>query len=531
MKVKKIAIIGGGNGGATAAADIASRGFSVSWFELPEFASNLEEAKNKGGLTFITKEGSQFVKIDTISTNLTEVMDGADVVMLAVPTNVIEEFAKLCAPHIEAGQIILINSAACAGSFRFARVAQRLGITTKFLIAETNSLAYGTRFDARKAEVNMLLRTKKLHLAAFPSSDTESVLAACRQFYEFLVPAKNVWETTLNNGNPESHTGPGLLNAGRIEYSKGEFYLYKEGITEHTVNLVKAVDNERQAICKELGFEAIPKEERVVQMGYAKPLKTLQEQYNTNMLGIQSGQIDIAFGYATTASEALQGIGPFEDSGKVENVRQLVSLYISPLQLAVRGDSDVYSVEDLKGRGFSPTVKGMTSELMFEMVLNVHDMSYDDLSRVEFVNQPEGAALTQDGHIEGFCPLAAVPAPSIQEVFASARGGRIVPIDESKFDKIWEVNPGYAKYVIPAGSYRGQNEDVLTVAVPDALYVREDLPDEIVETLLKILFEKRDDFEAIHSQMKDFSLETASEDFGTPLHPVAEKFFKDQGAL
>jgi opine dehydrogenase len=282
MKVKKIAIIGGGNGGATAAADIASRGFSVSWFELPEFASNLEEAKNKGGLTFITKEGSQFVKIDTISTNLTEVMDGADVVMLAVPTNVIEEFAKLCAPHIEAGQIILINSAACAGSFRFARVAQRLGITTKFLIAETNSLAYGTRFDARKAEVNMLLRTKKLHLAAFPSSDTESVLAACRQFYEFLVPAKNVWETTLNNGNPESHTGPGLLNAGRIEYSKGEFYLYKEGITEHTVNLVKAVDNERQAICKELGFEAIPKEERVVQMGYAKPLKTLQEQYNTS---------------------------------------------------------------------------------------------------------------------------------------------------------------------------------------------------------------------------------------------------------
>ncbi|MGI6227252.1 MAG: TAXI family TRAP transporter solute-binding subunit [Peptococcales bacterium] len=251
----------------------------------------------------------------------------------------------------------------------------------------------------------------------------------------------------------------------------------------------------------------------------------------SNLIGISNGQIDIAFGYGPTALEARQGLGAFKDTGPIKNVRQLAKLYTSPFQIAVRGDSGVYKVEDLKGKGFSPTIRGFTSEAIAEMVLKVHGMTYDDLSRVEFVDQPEGAALTQDGHIAGFCPLAAVPAPAIQELFASSRGGRIVPIAEDKIEAISEINSGYIKYVIPAGSYRGQTEDVLTIGVPDVLYVREDLPDELVTKILEIMFNKAKDLEAIHVSMKDFNLEEAPEDLGTPLHSAAEAFYKAKGAL
>ncbi|MGI6226511.1 MAG: NAD/NADP octopine/nopaline dehydrogenase family protein [Peptococcales bacterium] len=317
--VKRVAILGAGNGGATAAADLSAQGFEVRLYESPEFHKNIEVIEKKGGILFKTEKGEQFVKIALVTTNISEAIKNADVVMITVPGTAIEIIADKCAPYLEEGQAVLINSAACMASVRFMQTIKTLGVKTNFKIGETNTLTYGTRFFADKGEVHMMLKTKKLLCAAYPSKDTPELIRRVRQLYDFLVPAANVWETTLNNGNPESHPGPSVCNAGRIDYSKGEFWLYKEGMTEHTVNVVKAVDNERAAICKAMGFEGVPKETRIVELGYAQPLENLQRQYNESTIyPFVKGPTDLNSRYIT--EDIPNGLVLWSSIGKVAGV-------------------------------------------------------------------------------------------------------------------------------------------------------------------------------------------------------------------
>ena len=88
-----------------------------------------------------------------------------------------------------------------------------------------------------------------------------------------MIPATNVLEAAINNPNPVTHPAATLLNVGRIEYSKGEFYLYREGITPSVVKVYDAVDQERRALCAKLGLKFyecpldLPREDCEIRMG------------------------------------------------------------------------------------------------------------------------------------------------------------------------------------------------------------------------------------------------------------------------
>ena len=105
----------------------------------------------------------------------------------------------------------------------------------------------------------------------------------CKKLYDCFVLAKNILQVNLENGNPEVHPGPCLLNAGRIDFSGGEFWLYREGITEHTINVLEAVEKERIALGRALGFEVEGALEARQNRGYfSQDEKTLQEHFNTS---------------------------------------------------------------------------------------------------------------------------------------------------------------------------------------------------------------------------------------------------------
>ena len=129
----------------------------------------------------------------------------------------------------------------------------------------------------------LTLRVKKLFFAAYPKEDTAELLDACKQIYSCLVPADNVWHTTLENGNPEVHPGPCMLNAGRIDYSNGEFWLYREGITSHTVNVLRAIERERMNIGRAFGFELEDAVQSRYRRGYfSNDQQDLQTLFNTS---------------------------------------------------------------------------------------------------------------------------------------------------------------------------------------------------------------------------------------------------------
>jgi opine dehydrogenase len=279
MSIKKIAILGAGNGGITAAADLTLKGFEVRLFELPRFFDRLATIRKKGGITLKRKNHKEFCSPAVITDNIALAIKSMDVVMLTVPSFAIEEFATLSAPFLEKGQVVLINGATALSSLRFVNAVEKVRRGASFKIGETASLTYASRVT-EDGEVELGLEVKSMLFAAYPNRNTSELIEKFRELYPILEPAKNIWETCLNNGNPESHPGPSLLNAGRIEFSGGDFYLYKEGITPHVSNIVKAISHERQLLCNALEVNYISTSKRLIALGYAQPAENLHELYN-----------------------------------------------------------------------------------------------------------------------------------------------------------------------------------------------------------------------------------------------------------
>ena len=321
MKVERVAILGGGNGGITAAADISSKGFEVNLFQSDKFCRNLDVIKEKGEILLQTLECESTEKVHLVTDDIKEAILGAQIIMLAIPGMAVEYFAEILAPVVREDQIIYINSAAAMGCIRFVNKAKEMGIEKKFKICESNSLTYGTRAFADEARVELSLRVKKLFLGSYPASDIDEIMESLSQLYDCFVPAKNIWHVNLENGNPEVHPGPALLNAGRIDYSNGEFWLYKEGITEHTINVLQAVEKERIALGRALGFEVEGARESRINRGYLEEdkNKTLQELFNTSeVFGQIKGPTSVTNRYIT--EDISTGLVLWSNLGKILKV-------------------------------------------------------------------------------------------------------------------------------------------------------------------------------------------------------------------
>ncbi len=321
MRVKNVAVIGAGNGGITAAADLTNRGFSVTLYESTAFSANLEGIEQNKGITLEDENGETFIGFSNVTTDIEEAIEGAEVIMLTVPSFAVEDIAELLAQVVKADQVILLNGAGSMGSVRFVNRAREMGIDTSFSIAETNSLTYGTRAFPDESRVELSLYVKKLYFAAYPSSETARLLDICSNLYDCFVPAESVWHTTLENGNPEVHPGPALLNAGRIDYSKGEFWLYKEGITEHTVKVLKAIEQERMAIGKAFGYELENAVESRSGRGYFEDNgRDLQTLFNTSEVYTKiKGPVSINSRYFT--EDISNGLVLWSELGRLAGIR------------------------------------------------------------------------------------------------------------------------------------------------------------------------------------------------------------------
>ncbi len=107
-----------------------------------------------------------------------------------------------------------------------------------------------------------------LLLSALPASKTTEIYDQFVSVYECTEVADNFFQTILQNANPVIHPAVTLLNAGRIESTKGDFYFYEDGVMPGVGRLMKAVDDERIAIGKALGVKIIPDPELGIEQGY-----------------------------------------------------------------------------------------------------------------------------------------------------------------------------------------------------------------------------------------------------------------------
>ena len=267
----RIAVLGSGNGGCAVAFDWAQHGHRVNLFDLETFPDQIRGVNDAGGI-YAEGELEGFAPISYAGHDIEEALRDAEMIIAVGPAYSTLPFARICRPHLRKGQIVLICPGSCAGSLEF-KIGVGLALDeSDVVVAETSTLPYAVR-TIGPARIHVYLKLKGgLFAAAIPAKDTSVVLDALADVYPAVAPAKNILQTSLQNGNPVIHPAVSLLNAALIERTQGEFYFYEEGVTPATGRLLKAIDQERITIGQRLGIEIIPEPEIGHRQGYMREI-------------------------------------------------------------------------------------------------------------------------------------------------------------------------------------------------------------------------------------------------------------------
>ena len=251
MPIQKIAILGAGNGGCAAAADLTLRGFQVRLFARSE--STIAKLAKLGEIELVESGVNKKAAPYFMSPHLPPVVQGVDLIVIATPAVGHEYLAKGLANYVGDGQRILLNPGHTGGSLHFANLLRQLGCKAQVQLCETVTLTYICRMP-QPGRVEIYRRTTNLRCAALPGKHTEKLVREIQSVFPNVIAAANVLETGFSNINAIMHPAGMLGNAGWIEKTGGDFLYYREGITPSIGAWIDALDGERLEIVRALGL-------------------------------------------------------------------------------------------------------------------------------------------------------------------------------------------------------------------------------------------------------------------------------------
>ena len=246
---KTWAIIGGGNGGQAIAGHLSILGEKVRLFDVVE--ATCDAINEKGGITLHhAVEG--FGKIEFATTSMQKAIEGADIVMMVLPSLYHENMAKQMAPYLKDGMTVFLHPESSCGAISFRKVLDDLGCKAKITLGAAGTLLYSVRIQT-PGDVYVFGLKSEVPMAALPASDNDKLAEAIRPALPWFVLVKNTLVTSLGNINAMMHPAPMLLNTSRIEADPFVPYqYYLEGMTPSIGKYVEAMDKERIMIAKEL---------------------------------------------------------------------------------------------------------------------------------------------------------------------------------------------------------------------------------------------------------------------------------------
>ena len=168
---------------------------------------------------------------------------------------------------------------------------------------------------------------------------------------------------------------------------------------------------------------------------------------NINML--KDKQVELAIVQNDITYYAVNGKEMFEESGKVENLTGIASLYPETCQFVVREDSGIKSINDLRGKRVAVGAAGSGAEANARQILEAYGITYNDISE-QFLSFAEGSYALKDGTVDAAFVTAGYPTASVQDI-ASQNKIRLLPIGDEQVKKLAEKYPFYSKTIVPAG--------------------------------------------------------------------------------
>lgn len=245
-----------------------------------------------------------------------------------------------------------------------------------------------------------------------------------------------------------------------------------------------------------------------------------------NIESIDSGDYQLGTVQSDVMAYAWEGTRSFADSGKIDTFRVVGGLYAESVQL-VTMDPEIKSVADLKGKSVS--IGAPNSGVWFNAmdVLTAAGLTEADI-KPQYQSFADSADALKDGKIDAAFIVAGAPTAAITEL-CTTNSAYLVPIDGEVADKLMADSPYYTTYTIPAGTYAGQDEDVVTVTIKATLIVSADASEDDVYNLTKAIFDNTEAIAAENGKGAELSVENATSGMAAPFHAGAAKYFAEKG--
>jgi TRAP transporter TAXI family solute receptor len=247
---------------------------------------------------------------------------------------------------------------------------------------------------------------------------------------------------------------------------------------------------------------------------------------NLNLLQADRGEI--AFTLGDSLSDAWKGNAEAGFKAPLNKLRGIAAIYPNYIQIVARADAGIHTLADLKGKKISVGAPRSGTELNARAILAAAGLSYKDFSKVEYLPFGESVELMKNRQLDVTLQSAGLGVASLRDL-ATTMDVVVVSIPA---DIVKKTNdPAYLPSMIPANTYRGQTADVPTAAVQNYLVTRAGVSDDIVYAMTKALWTGLDSLVAAHSAAKAIDPKHALDGMPVPLHPGAERYYKEVGLL
>ena len=247
---------------------------------------------------------------------------------------------------------------------------------------------------------------------------------------------------------------------------------------------------------------------------------------NLNLL--QAGRGEIAFTLGDSLSDAWKGNEEAGFKTPLKKLRGIAAIYPNYIQIVARADSGIKSLADLKGKKISVGAPKSGTELNARAILNAAGISYKDFARVEYLPFGESVELMKNRQIDVTLQSAGLGVASLRDL-AAAMDIVVVSIPVEVIKKVGD--PAYIPAVIPANTYKGQTADVPAAAVQNYLVTHDGVSNDTVYAMTKSLWTSLDQLVAAHAAAKAINVKTALQGMPVPLHPGAERYYKEVGLI
>ncbi|WP_022665012.1 TAXI family TRAP transporter solute-binding subunit [Desulfospira joergensenii] len=244
---------------------------------------------------------------------------------------------------------------------------------------------------------------------------------------------------------------------------------------------------------------------------------------------LSRGGIESAFVAADILDAAYKGIKQFKGKN-LKNIRALGALYPETVQLVVRANAGVKTFTDLKGKSISSGSPGSGQWQLLGDLLASYGMDRKTDISEDYSSFSQSVEKIKDGNLDASLITAGTPTASVLEL-ANHHDILILPLTGAPIKALQKVQPYYANAVLPANTYKGQTSDVNTIAVRAIWATHDKLDDETAYNVVKALYENTDTLAKVHVKGKEISLEKALESVSIPLHPGAERYYREKGLI